>query len=256
MYQKQKKIQWMKEMPEEVCPIYKNVSTFWGYTLSFVDKYFSGYYDDENPDEVDKLFADHELKHFYEKALKYFNIASKFRFKKFNIVNLLAHFICNATIWDSHLSASISFDYSINPGFVGLKIIKDIKGGMNQNTIQTYAEYCLTVLCKGWNLTAYDGGNNITDEDLEKITGQKRTKKVSSAYQKMTDDDPDYFEKNTIWSNVALIDEQLKKNRQILNEYFKDNRSIISKECDKVNKTCIAPYHSMNPKYFSASVML
>lgn len=248
----QKRVQHLKQLPEEICPIYSNISNYWTYTLSFVEQYINGYYEEEfnsndeydDEDQVDKLLADKELNAFYEKSKKYFNIASKFRYKKFNIINLLAHFICNATIWDNHLKSCVSFNYSIDPDFTGLKII-DVKGGSKRNTIQTFAEYCLCVLSQGWNMMKFDGSNNGTFENNEKL--KQKMKETSGGTQ---------FIYDIPWSDVVLDDDKIFENKKIFNEYFKDNMEEIIKQCEKLNKTSIAPYNAMNPKYLSSSAML
>eukprot|EP00484_Ammonia_sp_Unknown_P003353 CAMPEP_0197075156 /NCGR_PEP_ID=MMETSP1384-20130603/211469_1 /TAXON_ID=29189 /ORGANISM="Ammonia sp." /LENGTH=843 /DNA_ID=CAMNT_0042513999 /DNA_START=71 /DNA_END=2600 /DNA_ORIENTATION=+ len=226
-----KRVSVFKMLPPEIYPMYTTMNAFWTYTLQSVEQYVSGYYGE---DDSEQLQNDDELVGFYEAILKNMHIPSKFRLKRFNIINILTHFVCNATMWNSHLSGSVSFEYSIDPGFTGLKI----NNGLDRNSIQNYVEYCLVALSKGWNSMKFDGSNNILSKVRVPIIA-----------------DTDYVY-DTVWSTVVLSDDKIFENRKILNSYFQDTIDEVIKANDELNKKTIAPYNAMNPRYFSSSIML
>ena len=250
-----KQISKMKDLPQEVYPIWKNVSNFWNYTLQFVEKYIGQYYGDDKSDTL--LFEDYELKRFYDALLINCNINKKFRLKKFNIINILTHFICNATIWHSHLTSAVSFDYKIDPKFNGLKInhkkTNDHHGGCSTNSISNYAQYCLVVLSKGWNLMSFDGLNNIYNQDIEGVAIIEETNNNDDDHNTFNTND---YDQDAKWSQVVLDDDKLFETKKIFNSYFKNDIMSVTYNIDKLTKISIAPYNIMNPKYFSSSIML
>eukprot|EP01084_Bolivina_argentea_P076248 138168_1 len=88
-----KKVQLFNKLPNEVYPLYMNLYNFWSRTLDFVSKYVNQYYNDDEKDDS-KLFEDNEIISFYEELLKIVNLDNKYKLKKFNIINILTHFIC------------------------------------------------------------------------------------------------------------------------------------------------------------------
>ena len=117
----QKKVSSMKKCAEDIYPFYTQLMDFWVVTLKFVQDYIYGYYND-TPTDNSLIMEDEELNSFYIAILKHCGIDKKYSLKKVNIISMLAHFIVNATLWNNHLSTSISFEYLIDPTMNGLKI--------------------------------------------------------------------------------------------------------------------------------------
>ena len=216
-----KKVVVMKKLPDEIYPIYTDVWDFWVATLKFVEEYINVYYGEDDKDDT-KLLEDEEVGKFYAALLKNLKINEKYRLKKFNIINILTHFICNATIWNHHTNSAVSFEYSVDPDFTGLKI-----GGNNarQTNVIQYVEYCLLVLSKGWQFS------NI-------VQPQPIPPKIDR------------------WYRVLLQDEKLPKTRDIFKVYFVDNLNTLTKNIEDRNDTRLAPYNGVNPRYLQSSISL
>ena len=87
-----------------------------------------------------------------------------------NFMHLISVYIYLLNNWCDEMMECVSFNKSINPKYVGLKINGKLSNG---NDIQSYAEYCLLNLCKGYKYMNMDGSNcNLNKEDNELlITG-------------------------------------------------------------------------------------
>eukprot|EP01084_Bolivina_argentea_P233167 392782_1 len=207
------KLMVLKKLPDEIFPIYADFLYFWIQTLNFVEEYISLYYNDDDAD--DSVFEnDTELVAFYDQLSKHLGIPTKYRLKKFNIINILTHFICNSTIWDHHLNTSISFELSMDIDFTGLKIIGN---NAADNNINNYVEYCLIVLSKQRNFDAV----------------------------KFMD---------TKWNLVLRLDDNNSKASDIFNKYFEDSLKLVQDRIEQRNKKRIVPYNGCNPKYIYSNL--
>lgn len=196
--------------------MYNDVMTIWTRTLKFVEDYVYQYYN-EDKDDSSLLHDDKEMVEFYQSLQKYLSIETKFKLKKFNVVCVLTHFICNATIWDNYVNGAVSFEYSTDPNFTGLKINNNSKC----NTIINYVEYCTVVLSKGWNST-------LTLMDIS--TKDK-------------------------FNNTLINDNKKNKCTNIYRKYFEEMYNVKIQN-DKNNTTRIAPFYPFNPQYIQSSIKL
>eukprot|EP01083_Nonionella_stella_P103636 296154_1 len=203
-------------------PLYADVLSFWDDTLEFVAAYIASYYNDNDKDDH-MLTGDKELVDFYDALLTYSGITTKFKLSKFNITNTLTQFICNGSIWNRYLSGAVSFQYVVDPAFVGLKI--DKTAHINSNSTQNYIEYVCAVLSSGWNLMHCQGYNvlhatNRRNQDIK-------------------------------WKHVLLDDSKKKKNGKVFDKYF----NKISKRKNGKNQTMV-PYITGNRQCLSTSIMV
>eukprot|EP01084_Bolivina_argentea_P252971 424802_1 len=216
-----KKCSAMKNCPDQIYPFYSDLYSFWVDTLDFVSNYVFNYYNAEEEDQS-LLYADKEMVNFYSALIKNSGIDNKFKLKKYNITNMLTHFICNSTLWNSHLASAVSFQYLVEPNFTGLKINN---GNSVGNNAGNYIEYCTVALSSGWNLMDFKGYNvkfNVNNSS-----------------------------KDTVWKNVLLNDGKLNKNKEYFDKYFNiGNKDNYNKQSN------IAQYTAANPNHFACSVML
>ena len=174
------------------------------------------YYNDNDTDNS-LLIADGELSAFYEAVMQNLGVEKgKYRYKKFNVINLLTHFISGASIWDTHLNGAVSFEYSIDPDFTGLKIVGN---AAKQNNIPNYVEYCLVALSKGWQAA------NFREKGWEQVL--------------LTDDK-----------------QRLAQTRKIFGEYFSGALDAMTKIIEDQNKSRLAPYNGINPHFVNISMRL
>mmetsp|Transcript_27025 Transcript_27025/g.44346 ORF Transcript_27025/g.44346 Transcript_27025/m.44346 type:complete len:667 (+) Transcript_27025:2212-4212(+) len=228
------KVACMKHIPEEIYPLHDAISSFWTFTLEMVEKYVGSYYEDKKS----ALAADDELVAFYTALCRVCHVnLQKFGLSKFNLISMLTHFLLNASMWNSHLSSAVSFVYSVNPAFNGLKI----HNAADRNSVQSWVEYCAVVLSVGhWRSMCFDGAH--------RTKGMLRT---------ATDFDETDYIYDTPWSAVVLSDDHIYENKKILNDYFKDKlNEIIVHKNDQLHQKIIAPNRTLNPIFFSASIML
>ena len=224
----------MRKLPREIYPIYSNLWRFWLNALKFIKGYVGNYYG-LSDNEDSPLYADKELVAFYDVLMKAMGVDKKFKLKKFNLINVLAHFVCTATIWHSHLNGAVSFDYSIDPKFNGLKVTKGATG----NSMGSYVEYCLVVLSKGWDLRGFNGATNVLI--------QKKLKE-------------EYLE-DTFWSRVLLDDDEdsgtswsrVTQNKKLFRQFFEGAAQYF--DHDYADNE-VAPYKAMDPRYVATSIMM
>lgn len=173
-----KKVSYMRSLPDSVFPLSTDCNEFWLISLNLVSRSFPliyGVFDEPSKEEreraiadnneqnlpVDKLLiADKDLHAFYEILIKKLNIEQRFRLKRFNVIHLLTHFICISSLWNKHLSSAVSFEYSTDVNFSGLKI----RGNNSyENDVQSYVQLCSVVLSKGicYASLMKDGWKNI-----------------------------------------------------------------------------------------------
>ena len=162
------------------------------------------------------------IRKFYNSLLGNLNIDPQFRLKKFNVINILAHFICTATIWNHHLHSAVSFVYSVDPDFTGLKIL-----GNNavQNNIQNYVEYCCVAMSKGWH-----------QKDL--------MERKDEAY---------------VWDKVLEQQgkpEEAAKNRTTFKDFFEVKMGTMVRTIHNRNLHRIAPYSALSPQHLQSSARL
>eukprot|EP01083_Nonionella_stella_P007191 20770_1 len=216
-----KKVQVMKTLPENIYPIYNDTYDFWVETLEFVEDYVDQYYGNDVEVANQRLLSDREMVDFYETLLNSCGIeTTRYRLKKFNITNVLSHFICNASVWNHYLSGAVSFEYKMNSDFTGLKILNDSL--VNANGVVEYVEYCTVVLSKGWSSLS---GFDFRDEN---------------------------------WDKVLLDDDKKMGNKRIFENYFEKamlgiKERIVSRNTGDKG---IVPFNGMNPQYIRYSVML
>ena len=120
-----------------------------------------------------------------------------------------------------------TFEYNIGPEYTGLKIRN--KGLMAGNTTQSYAEYCLFVLCAGYKYMNFDGSNcKLEGEDLDLlITGYMRRLKRKCEYGILSricvDIVCDYFDEDTdckcLWEK-CLLDYQYDEAKKLFDYYY------------------------------------
>ena len=154
------------------------------------------YYPGNGDQQQAKLCDDTQLVEFYDEFLRNTGLDIKYRLKAFNLVNVLAQFIIEVSFLNNHYSGSVSFEYLIDPTYTGLKIINNEKCN-DCNTKQTFMEYCLVSLSKGWNLLSFDGRN------------------ISSTIHNAKKNDNEGY-----WKKVLLKDEHLEKNMLLFEQYF------------------------------------
>eukprot|EP01084_Bolivina_argentea_P019279 35866_1 len=153
-----KQVSVMKKLPDTVYPVHSDIRNFWTLTLAFVEEYIDVLYN-ATPDNDVELQADGEAKAFYYALCDAVGIGrDRYRFKKFNIINILNDFICKASAWAHHLNMAVSFEYSMDLDFTGVKIIGN---NAMQNNVSSYVEYCLLVLSTGWKQ------NNLIGHDVD-----------------------------------------------------------------------------------------
>ena len=180
-----------RNLSDSIYPIHAYIFLFSGHTVNFVEKYIEDYYGQADLDQYEALHGDTQLVEFYAELTKNLGIDQKYKLKPFNIINILSSIITSMTIWDNHLSGSVSFEYLIDPSYTGLKIINNDKC-IDCNTEQTFMEYCLVSLSKGWNLMRFDGTDVVSNQ--------------------WTDD--------LYWSQVLLDDEHFGKHKLLFKRYF------------------------------------
>ena len=219
----------MKKVQPEMYPFFNDVKEFYEETLEFVEKYIEGYYGFQDKDDTADLDKDQELGQFYVSLLRHSGVDTKFRLKKANLVNILTSFISNQTVWCNHLSGCVSFQYLIDPNYIGLKILNNDK--CKGNTIESYVEYCILSLSKGWNLINFDGSNIAL--------------KSNGYYQRNP-------QEMKLWTNVLLNDNNYMKNRGLFMKYFDKQRQ----DKDKQKPQKRVPYIGCDPKYFGCSIMI
>merc|ERR1711933_587243 len=215
-----KKFSVLKKLPDEIYPIYTDVYDFWVQSLKFVEEYIEIFYNKDDKDDSE-LLADGELSRFYDEIRENLGIDKKYRLKKFNIINILTHFICNATIWNHHTSSSVSFEYSIDPDFTGLKIVGN---NAKQTNISGYVEYCLLALSKGWQFSNMQLPAN--DSRIIVLNGTKTS------------------------------EENITKAIKIFDTYFGKALDFLKKNIEDRNQIRIAPYNGCNPQYLQSSFSL
>eukprot|EP01083_Nonionella_stella_P007190 20769_1 len=216
-----KKVQVMKTLPENIYPIYNDTYDFWVETLEFVEDYVDQYYGNDVEVANQRLLSDREMVDFYETLLNSCGIeTTRYRLKKFNITNVLSHFICNASVWNHYLSGAVSFEYKMNSDFTGLKILNDSL--VNANGVVEYVEYCTVVLSKGWSSLS---GFDFRDEN---------------------------------WDKVLLDDDKKMGNKRIFENYFEKAMLGITRRIGNRNTDDkgIVPFNAMNPQYLRYSIML
>jgi len=168
-----KKVNVKRKLAEEIHSLYTDSWDLWVHSLHFVKKYLNSYYGLMDSEENKKLEGDKDLQNFYSALQQNLNIDTKFRIKSFNVVNLMAHFICTATVWNHHLHSAVSFVYSVDPDFTGLKILGN---NATMNNVQNYAEYCCVVMSKGWNepdLNKPDVWKRVIKDDENRKANEK-----------------------------------------------------------------------------------
>jgi len=212
-----KKVHVLSKLSQEIYPIYTDVWDFWTQTLDFVTKFVKLYYGQNDKDDS-QLERDDELKTFYAALIESLSIDAKYRLKKFNIINVLTHFLCNATIWSHHLHSAVSFEYSMDADFTGLKIAVEPQKA-KQNNVPNYVEYCSVVLSKGFQFANIQLDGN--------------------AWQRVLQNMPD--EANAL---------------RIFKTYFEDHLNTLKENINDRNNSRIAPFNACNPKYLQASIAL
>jgi len=213
-----KKIGVLKRLADKVHPAHTDMMEFFNKTLHFVGSYVHIFYGDDDDDDS-TLCADGELVRFYDLLLKNLGLDSKrFRLKKFNLCNLLAHFMCNATVWDRHCDGAVSFEYSAGADFTGLKIVANNQEAMAN--VQHYIEYCLVVLNKGYRLS-----------------------NMQSRWQSVLD-------------GLSCRVEQQSDAIQCFADYFEDDATTMATYIEIRNKERFASYNACNPKFLQSSICL
>lgn len=163
----------MKGYAKTFYPLYDKIFSCWESTLQFVETYIGLYYGVKDKECDENLHEDGELLEFYKLLLENCGVdVDRFDLKKFNICSMLTHFICTASVWNSHLFGCVSFSYLVHPQFVGLKICN---AQSKQNTAQQFIEYCCLALCTGfgcanngndWKKVLLNDHNRKTNEVL------------------------------------------------------------------------------------------
>merc|ERR1712013_224359 len=143
-----KRMKVMKKLPDQVFPLCNDSWAFWLDSLKFSELYVQKYYNNDDSDDS-QLQGDKELEVFYKRVMEDLGegLSDLYTFKKFNLINVLTHFICNATIWNHHVSMAVSFEYSVDIDYVGLKVMPH---NAKRTNIENYVEYCAVVLSRGW----------------------------------------------------------------------------------------------------------
>lgn len=221
-----KKVQVMKKLPDEVYPLYSDLFFYWVQALDLLTGWVNTYYnnDDSNDDE---LIADNDAAKFYDAILKNLKIDPKYRLKKFNFINVITHFICNATIWNHQCSSAVSFVYSVDPDFTGLKIIGN---NAKQNNVIQYAEYCLVALSKGYMIP------NLRPSMLTVPRDPTTTKSG--------------------WDRVLPQDGNETKTAGVFQKFFINGLNAVSQRIKDKNNNRIAPYFIVEPNFLQASIHL
>ena len=220
-----KKVQVMKKLPDEVYPLYSDLFFYWVQALDILTGWVSNYYN-ENDNDDEKLIQDKDAAAFYAAILENLKIDQKYRLKKFNFINVITHFICNATIWNHQCSSAVSFIYSVDPDFTGLKIVGN---NAKQNNVIQYAEYCLVALSKGYMIP------NIKPSMLTQ---------------------PNDNTIKTGWDRVLPPDGQEPKTSAIFKKFFIDSLNAVSQRVKTKNQNRIAPYFIVEPAFLQASIHL
>eukprot|EP00484_Ammonia_sp_Unknown_P021957 CAMPEP_0197034918 /NCGR_PEP_ID=MMETSP1384-20130603/12845_1 /TAXON_ID=29189 /ORGANISM="Ammonia sp." /LENGTH=645 /DNA_ID=CAMNT_0042464889 /DNA_START=49 /DNA_END=1986 /DNA_ORIENTATION=- len=222
----------LKKLPDQVYPPGKDWYEFWYETLEFVDKYMLILYgpQPENPDEDSRLLEDKPAAAFYAALREKLSIIEKYRFKRFNLVNVLATLMCHATAWNHHCYTAVSFEYSVDPDFTGLKIVGN---NAKQNNVLNYVEYCAVVLSKGYRFS-----NLILQDKLQ----------------------PNAQGKPTGWE-VVLDGVQMEAKEKasavsLFQKYFVNVLRAVGSSIATRNKNRIAPYNAANPPYCPSSLAL
>eukprot|EP01083_Nonionella_stella_P114516 338681_1 len=245
-----KKVTPMKQLPQNIYPIYNDTFDFWVHTLKFVEEYVNQYYGDDAVAE-ERLRSDVAIAVFYEKLLHNCGIdTGRFRLKKFNIVNVLSHFICNGSIWNHYLSSAVSFEYKINSDFTGLKILNDSLVNV-ANDVVGYVEYCAVVLSKGWSTS-----DHYRKCMILLISAYCRTNHVPSTILGIIGEYYSSYINN--WCPVLLDDDKKMGNKRIFENYFEKAMLGITRRIGNRNTDDkgIVPFNAMNPQYLRYSIML
>merc|ERR1719356_2117443 len=175
------------------------------------------YYGEDDKDDSKLVSEDEpEIRAFYDALLSNCGLDnSRFRLKKFNLINILANFICSASAWNHHLHSAVSFEYSVDPNFTGLKILGN---NATQNNIQNYAEYCCVALSKGWQHS----------DLMEKDVWLRALESMPKAHQK---------------------DLSAKE----FTAYFEGQMQTMAHKIRERNKHRTVPYNAMNPSNCQSS---
>jgi len=249
-----KKMAVMKKLPDQVLPLYNDSWDFWLDTLKFSELYVQRFYNADDRDDS-KLKADKALEAFFTQIMH--DVLPKdskdtFTFKKFNLINILTHFICNATIWNHHMSMAVSFEYSVDIDYVGLKVL----GNNAQRTnVENYAEYCAVVLSRGW-----EGATMMKQMNVSEVRGLKEMRTVWRLVllEEQQENDPEPEQKE---EEARGDREERWGTRELFDNYFgimlADHQKKIQAANDGENGLGrIAPYNGCNPKYLQSSVSM
>lgn len=212
-----KRVSYMKNMPRDAYPLHTDTYDMFLNALRYMENIVGAIYGDDESDE--RMIDDHELFNFYAILLDKLSIGTKFRYKKFNVINLFAHFICISTVWNTYLSSAVSFQYCCDVNFCGLKIRDDIY--VQGNDIQSYVQYCAVVLCKGIQYPW------LVNSDWKRIIFEPKA-----------------------WVNEKYGQEEL---RLIFDAYLTDLKT--SEMCMEERNIQVTLYCT-HPKYLQSSVML
>lgn len=241
-----KKLNVMKALPDQVFPLQNDSWTFWLDTLKFVELYAQRYYGNDDRDQS-KLEADKDLLAFFNALLEEVGVGP-YSFKKFNVINVLTHFICNATIWNHQLSMAVSFEYSVDNDYVALKIVGN---GSQRTNIENYVEYCAVVLSRGWE------GANLMLKESDRKTSVWRRVLIPAVDDPQFNSDPppeDQKEEDAEAAELRWGTEEIFKN------YFEIMMPTLQEEIEKDNndqeRGRIAPYNGCNPRYVQSSICM
>jgi len=212
-----KKIKLTKQLVDQIHGLYTDGYDFWTNTFNFVTKFTQAYYG-SNPQDSSKLESDQYIQDFYAELMANWKFPSKFRLKKYNLVHILTHWISLTTVWNNHLNGAVSFDYSVDPDFTGLKILGN---NATQNNIQNYAEYCCVALSKGWQHS----------DLMEKDVWLRVLENMPKAHQK------DLSSKE-------------------FTAYFEGQMQTMAHKVRERNKKRAVPYNAMNPSNLQSSASL
>jgi len=225
-----KRISVNANLQDEIYPFFSDSNDFWSHTLQFVGDYMEPFYGMDDS----KIMADSDVQKFYAALQENLQISTQFRLKKFNVVNILTHFIYGATIWNSHLNTAVSFELSVDPDFTGLKILGN---NAMQNNVQNYVEYCCVALSKGWHESDLMKVDDFLEDDF-------------------SDDDVGDV---SVWAKV-LVDQRYPQKAADLtktfNEYFTDKLRDVVKTIKARNLKRIVPSRALNPQFSQSSARL
>merc|ERR1712228_11525 len=120
-----------------------------------------------------KFKNDANLRQFYKELTGLLGIPiSKFRYKRFNVMTLITHFVCTVTAYNKHLNEALSFEglFAANlfypktanalQQFAGCAIRKNNDKSLNlncaENDVLAFTEYILVILCNGLKERNFD----------------------------------------------------------------------------------------------------